>query len=515
MDETRTLWVRRPGRLAISAVTAAVLVTGVTWRGLAANDPPRSESAASASVQTAAAARSFAGGRESYADIVKVVAPAVVTIRTEGRARMRQTAAPEQSPEDFFRRFFGDDFDQFDGPGSRTPGQPQPRQFRRGGLGSGVIVTTDGYVLTNHHVIDSADGIEVELSDGRNFTAKVVGTDQPSDLALLKIDAPDLQALALGDSEKVEVGDVVLAVGNPLGLGQTVTMGIVSAKGRRSDRGAGKDYEDFLQTDAPINQGNSGGALVNLKGELVGINAQIASMSGGNIGIGFAIPANMARHVMTDLKTSGRVRRAQLGVTVQDVNSDLAASLDLKNVTGAIVTGVERGSAADKAGVKQGDVILSFAGRPVRDLNSLRNRVAESAPGSKNPLVIVRDGSERTLTITLDEAASSRAAADVENPSDGASAGALGVRVSPLTPEVARREGIAADTKGVVVDDVDPDSRAASAGLQAGDVIKQINRQPVASVDELRAAVKKTTDRPILMLVSRDGRDLFLTVRLS
>jgi Do/DeqQ family serine protease len=517
MEDTRRSWIQRHGRLALGGVTAAALVTGAAWHGLAANNTPAAAAATDASAQTPAVARTLAGGRDSYADIVKIVAPAVVTIRTEGHARMRQTSAPEQGPEDLFRYFFGDEADQFRAPGRRGPGQGTPRvpQFRRGGLGSGVIVTPDGYILTNHHVVDSADGIEVELSDGRTFTAKVIGTDQPSDLALLKIDATNLQALALGDSEKVEVGDVVLAVGNPLGLGQTVTMGIVSAKGRRSDRGAGRDYEDFLQTDAPINQGNSGGALVNLKGELIGINAQIASMTGGNIGIGFAIPANMARHVMTDLKTSGHVRRAQLGVNVQEVNSDLAASMNLKDVRGAIVTGVEHGSAAEKAGVKQGDVIVSFAGRPVRDVNSLRNRVAESTPGSRNPLVIMRDGVEQTLTLTLDEAEATRAAANGENPADGANSSALGVRVSPLTPEVARREGIAPDTKGVIVNDVDPDSRAASAGLQPGDVIKQVNRQSIANVDELRAAVKKTTDRPILMLVNREGRDLFLTVRPS
>jgi Do/DeqQ family serine protease len=499
-----------------SIATAAVLVTGVAWQGFAANDAaPAGPAARATSAQTPAVARTLPVGRESYADIVKVVAPAVVTIRTEARARMRPTAAPDQGPDpgDLFRRFFGDDLDPFNGPfGRRMPGEPRMPQFRRGGMGSGVIVTGDGYILTNHHVVDSADTINVELADGRSFDTKIIGSDEPSDLALLKIEATDLQALPLGDSEQVEVGDVVLAVGNPLGLGQTVTMGIVSAKGRRTDRGEG--YEDFLQTDAPINQGNSGGALVNLKGELVGINAQIASMTGGNIGIGFAIPANMARHVMNDLKTTGKVRRARLGVGVQDINSDLASSLQLKDVAGAIVTSVEPGSAAEKAGIRRGDVIKSFAGRPVRDVNSLRNRVAESAPGSKTPLVIVRDGSERTLTIALDEASPTRAAASSDKPGANGSE-ALGIRVSPLTPELARREGIRGESKGVVVEAVEPDSRAASAGLQPGDVIREVNRESVGNVDDLRAAVKKTTDRPVLMLVSRDGRDLFLTVRPS
>ena len=273
-----------------------------------------------------------------------------------------------------------------------------------------------------------------------------------------------------------------------------------------------KSYEDFLQTDAPINQGNSGGALVSLKGQLIGINAQIASMTGRNIGIGFAIPANMARHVMNELKTDGKVRRAQLGVGIQEVTSDLAESLDLKDLNGAIVTSVEPGSAAEKAGIKQGDVIVSFGGRPVRDLNSLRNRVADSAPGSKNEVVVIRDGSEHKLTITLDEKTPQRADASSTN-SDRSDPAALGITVAPVTPELARRENLPRDTRGLVVENVDSNGRAAAAGLMPGDVIKQVNRQTVESVEELRAAVRKTTNRPILLLVTREGRDLYLTVR--
>ena len=270
------------------------------------------------------------------------------------------------------------------------------------GWDSGVVVSSDGYILTNHHVIAGADQIKVEFTDRRVFDAKMVGSDEPSDLALLKIEASNLPALTLGDSDEVQVGDVVLAVGNPLGIGQTVTMGIVSAKGR-STVGDGS-YEDFLQTDAPINQGNSGGALVNLQGQLVGINSQIVSTSQGNIGIGFAIPANMARHVMHALRTEGRVHRGQLGVTVEPVTSDLAESLGLASVSGAVVNRVQRGSAAERGGLKAGDVILSFNGKPVEDFNALRNRVAESVPGSSASLVVVRDGKERSLTVHLDEA---------------------------------------------------------------------------------------------------------------
>jgi Do/DeqQ family serine protease len=428
-----------------------------------------------------------------------------VTIRVEGRARVSPTQfGPDD--EDLLRRFFGDRF----GPEARR--MPAPRQR---GLGSGVIVTSDGYILTNNHVIDSADEIRVELTDGRSFDAKLVGADKPSDLALLKINETGLPTLPLGNSDAVEVGDVVLAIGNPLGIGQTVTMGIVSAKGRSTGAGDGS-YEDFLQTDAPINHGNSGGALVSTRGELVGINSQIISPGDGNIGIGFAIPANMARHVMEQLKTDGRVRRAQLGVTVQPVTSDMAESLGLKEVGGAIVSSVASGSAADKGGLKRGDVIKSFNGQPVHDFNALRNRVAEATPGSNASVVVVRDGAEKNLTVKLDEAEVSREAGarSAAAPDDKT---ALGVAVSPLSPELASRAGLDKDAHGVVVQQVDPDGRAADAGIQPGDIILEVNRQPIQSVDDLRSAVRSAAEKPALLLVRRqagdDARDLFVTVR--
>jgi Do/DeqQ family serine protease len=389
-----------------------------------------------------------------------------------------------------------------------------PRPAPRRGVGSGVVVTEDGYVLTNHHVVRDATKITVELSDGRTFDGRAIGTDEPSDLALVKIDATGLRAVPLGDSNAVEVGDVVLAVGNPLGLGQTVTMGIISAKGRSTARGDGS-YEDFLQTDAPINQGNSGGALVNLRGELVGINSQILSPSGGNIGIGFAIPSNMARHVMDELRAEGRVRRAQLGVVVQQVTSEIARSLGLDQVGGAIVSEVAPGSAASKAGLEPQDVITTFNGQPVTDMNSLRNRVAEAKPGSAATLVVIRDGQTRTMTATLDEAAVSRQAR-ADQSGDSADQAALGVTVAPITPAMRSRAGVPDDVNGLLVQEVAPDGRAASAGIQPGDVIKQVNRQPVRYVDDLRTAVRSAAaDRPVLLLVNRDGRDLFVAVRPS
>jgi serine protease Do len=508
MRNARYYLSQRAIRAGVAVAAAALLVAGATWRGSAADSSALTSQAAIQQTTPAATSRVLAGGRDSYADVVKMVAPAVVTIHVEGRARVAPTQFGDD--EDMLRRFFGQ---QFGTPGERGRGVP-PRTFKQRGLGSGVVVTGDGYVLTNNHVIDSADDIRVEFTDGRSFKAKLVGADKPSDLALLKIDSTNLPTVPVGNSDAVQVGDVVLAVGNPLGIGQTVTMGIISAKGRSTGSGDGS-YEDFLQTDAPINHGNSGGALVNLKGELVGINSQIVSESEGNIGIGFAIPANMARHVMDDLRKDGRVRRSQLGVTIQPMTSDLAESLGLKDVGGVIISSVAPDSAADRAGLKRGDVIKSFNGQPVHDFNALRNRVADMTPGSSATVNIVRDGSEKTLNVKLDEAAVSKTARDrntADGPDDKA---ALGVAVAPLTPELAAQAKLPRNAKGVVVQQVNPDGRAADAGIQAGDIILEVNRQPVQSVEELRAAVRKATDRPTLLLVSREGRELFVTVRPS
>jgi serine protease Do len=483
-------------------MATALLVAGAAWGGLASNTQ------ASASQKVAASAppiaHAVAAGRDSYADVVKVVAPAVVTIRVEGKATM----SPTTFDDDQLRRFFGDQFDL-------PRGSRGPRSYTQRGLGSGVVVTSDGYILTNHHVVNGADTMTVDFADGRTFKAKLIGSDEPSDLAVLKIDATNLKTLSLGNSDQAEVGDVVLAVGNPLGVGETVTMGIVSAKGRQTDNDRGdRTYQDFIQTDAPINQGNSGGALVNMKGELIGINSQILSPSQGNIGLGFAIPVNMARHVMDDLRKDGHVRRAQLGVTVQPVTSDLAQSLGLKEVGGAIVSSVASGSAADRAGVKRGDVIKSFNGQGVQDINSLRNRVAEAAPGSSATMVIVRDGSERTVAVKLDEAGSSKSARrETDDASDDKAA--LGVSVAPLTAELAARAGLQKDARGLVVEEVSPDGRAAKSGIERGDIIQEVNRQPVQSVDELRAAIRRSADRPALLFVHRGEQDLFVTVRPS
>ncbi|HXW04490.1 MAG TPA: trypsin-like peptidase domain-containing protein, partial [Vicinamibacterales bacterium] len=363
------LW--RAGRGA--AVLALVALTGY---GIGQSQSPEAVVAAAPTVTSSPP--DAAVPAISYAGIVNSAAPAVVTVRVDKRAAI----VPTQMPDDpLLREFFGRRF-QF----------PQaPRAPRQSGLGSGVITSADGYILTNNHVIDGAERVRVELTDRRAFDAEVVGTDPASDLALLKIDANNLPTLPIGDSNRASVGDVVLAIGNPLGVGQTVTMGIIGARGRATGVGDGS-YEDFLQTDAPINQGNSGGALVNLKGELIGVNSQILTPTGGNIGLGFAIPSNMAKNVMEQLKTEGRVSRGKLGVTVQNVTADIAASLGLNDVSGALVSSVEAGSAAERAGLRRGDVVTMLNGEKLADSNALRNRIAGTKPGSDVSLEVLRNG---------------------------------------------------------------------------------------------------------------------------
>jgi Do/DeqQ family serine protease len=413
--------------------------------------------------------------------------------------------APQQFPffsDPFFQQFFGGRM-----PGPRSGGS----QIERG-LGSGVIVQSDGHILTNHHVIDGAEEIKVDLNDRRTFSAKLVGSDAASDLAVLKIDASNLPTLGLGDSDKVHVGDIVLAVGNPLGIGETVTAGIISAKGRSTGLSNGA-FEDFLQTDAPINRGNSGGALVNTNSELIGINSQIISTTGGSIGIGFAIPSNMAKTVMDQLIKRGSVRRGHLGVSIQPVTSDLAASMGLKSTEGVLVGGVASGGPADKAGIKQGDVITQLNGSNIRDANSFRNTIASTAPGTDVTLTAVRNGQPQQVHAKLDELTGNENPQGQTGPGGGAGGGQLGVAVQPITPDIATQLGISGVKNGLVVTSVDPTGPAAQAGIQSGDVLIEINHQPINSVADVKPALQKSGDRPALVLINRGGQTVFLTVR--
>jgi Do/DeqQ family serine protease len=438
---------------------------------------------------------------QSFAEVVDKCTPAVVTIRSERRVR-----PPRQFPfmdDSFLRRFFGEEF------GSRMQ---RPRVQR--GLGSGVLVTKEGYILTNHHVVDGAEDIRVELATRRVFEAQLIGSDAPSDLAVLKIQGGDHPVLNLGNSDEVRVGDVCLAIGNPLGIGMTVTAGIISAKNRSTGLSDGS-FEDFLQTDAPINQGNSGGALVNSAGQLIGINSQIVSTSGGNIGIGFAIPSNMARTVMDQLVKGGRVRRGQLGVTIQEMSPDLANGLGLPPETQGILLGsVTPGSPAARAGLKPGDVITAIDGNPIgSDTNAFRNRVASAGPGAKMTFTVRREKGEQQVQVTLGEFAD-RAALEREGQEDrqtSAEGSRLGIAVEPLTADIARQLGIRA-AEGLLVTAVDPGGPASEARLAQGDVILQINRQAVRSAADLRAALARNKGKPSVLLINRRGQSAFVTV---
>lgn len=435
-----------------------------------------------------------------FASVLKGVLPAVVNIHSSKVVKSRQQTMPFFN-DPFFQQFFGDQ-------GGQGGGQMMPQRQREESLGSGVIITSDGTIITNNHVVDGATDIKVGLSDKREFTAKVVGTDSNTDIAVLKINATDLPTMKFGDSSDLQVGDIVLAVGDPYGIGETATMGIVSATGRS---GLGiENYEDFIQTDASINPGNSGGALVNLHGNLVGINTAILSNGqgfggqGGNEGIGFAIPINMAHSVMEQLVAHGKVQRGFIGVQLNltDIDSALAKQFGLSQPGGALIAGVEPNTPASKAGLKSGDIILKVNGQTVTTNNDLRLRISQTQPGTPVKLEVFRDGKTFDTSLTLAEYPAETANNNTPvQGNEGTSGGLKGVQVQSLTSDLSAQLKLPSGTHGVVITSVDPDSAAAAANLNRGDVIEEVNHKPVTSVDSYRQAVASAANQPMLLLV--------------
>src|SRR3989344_5705793 len=441
----------------------------------------------------------------NFVPVVKAVMPAVVNISTKRTVRSQGGDVPSQFQDDpFFRQFFGDDFfHRFQ----------RPRERRESSLGSGVIVDSAGYIVTNNHVVAKADEIKVLLNDKREFTGKVVGTDPKSDLAVIKINAKNLPMVPWGDSDKLEVGEYVLAIGNPFGLNQTVTQGIVSAVGRANVGIA--DYEDFIQTDAAINPGNSGGALVNARGQLVGINTAIFSRSGGYMGIGFAVPSNMTRAVMDSLIKGGKVVRGWLGVSIQDVTPDLAKQFGLKDSRGALVSEIIPDSPAAAAGIQSGDIITMFNGKTVDSTSILRNTVAQTPVGRTVKVELLREKKTVSVAVKITEQPKDVAAADSETvPGDGKNTALAGVEARNLTAEIARQLGLPPGTTGVVIAGVEQGSVAEEAGLQEGDVIMEINRQSVRHIGDFKRLSGKLSKKDsTLLLINRQGRKLFLAIQ--
>jgi serine protease Do len=428
----------------------------------------------------------------SFAPVIKQVSPSVVKVFVSGQAT---PAGFEDFP--MFRHFFGE-------------GQRRLELPRQQGIGSGVIVTPDGYVLTNNHVIERASDVKIALQDGREFAAKIVGKDPKTDLAVLKVEAKSLPAIQMTDSDQVEVGDTVLAIGNPFGIGQTVTTGIVSATGRSA---LGLDYEDFIQTDAAINPGNSGGALVDAEGRLIGINTAILSRSGGNQGIGFAIPANLARDVMESLIAEGKVTRGHLGVVIQDVTPAIAKKFNLEGRSGALIGDVAPRSPAESAGLQSGDVILEFAGKPVKDSRNLKLQVARVKPGEKVEVKVLRDGKEQSLNVKVGEQPDAKRLAKAEGQERGDEEGTLnGVAVDDLNRRTRDQFDIPANVRGALVTEVAPDSAAAEAGLRPGDVILEINREPVKSAEDAVRLTEQPADKTTLLKIWSRGTQRFIVV---
>jgi len=491
--------------LAVGIVIGIVVASDMGWLPTGSAEPDSMPNGIVRPITTAPQLPMAGGNAKNFVEIAKMVKPAVVNIAASRSGKSGD--GPQSSPFDdpFFRRFFGDEFFKRD--------QPH-RERKERGQGSGVIVDPNGLIITNNHVVNKADEIRVFLSDKREFKGKLIGTDTKTDIAVVKIDATGLSTIPLANSDQLEVGEFVLAVGSPFGLTQSVTMGIVSAVGRASMGIA--EYEDFIQTDAAINPGNSGGALVNVRGELVGINTAIFSQSGGNMGIGFAVPSNLARSIMDQLVKGGKVVRGWLGVAIQELTPELATQFGLSDTKGVLVSDVMDDSPAKKAGFERADVITEYDGKPMDSPTHLRNAVAQTPIGRRVSVKLIRDKKTKTIDVTIVEQPKSLGQSGSED--NGESTAPTGVLsdldVRELNEELASRYGIKTTERGVVIVRVKPGSTAEDVGVREGDIVLEVNRKPVTSIKSYERAVSGLAkDQAVLLLLKRKGQTIYLTLR--
>ncbi|MBI5408062.1 MAG: DegQ family serine endoprotease [Nitrospirae bacterium] len=446
--------------------------------------------------------KELSGDGAAFSEIVKVVSPVVVNISTS------KVVERDTRP---FSDFFDDQFSDF-----FEPYHKMPKKWKEQSLGSGVVVSPDGYILTNAHVVEKADEIQVTLYDQQNFKGKIIGADPKTDIAVIKISVENLPSIKWGDSDKIQVGEFVLAFGNPYSLSNTVTMGIVSATGRANVGIA--DYEDFIQTDAAINPGNSGGPLVNIKGELIGVNTAIFSRTGGYQGIGFAVPCNMAKSVMTQLIKEGRVTRGWLGITIQNFTPELAKEFGLNKSAGALVTEILKGSPAEKAGLRRGDIIVEVDDKEIKNVESLRNIIAQSKVGSRIKLKVIRDGKTLSITAAITEFPQDLAQAEPQGHEEKYSMEEntlAGFSAMNLSQEIAKQLGLPKDEKGVVIVKVEPYSAAEDAGLKKGDVINEINKKSVKSIRDFNSIISSMRKGDTLLLfINRSGNKFYITLKL-
>jgi serine protease Do len=499
------VWLVPVTLVTVGMVIGIVVASDMGWLPTGRAGPEPTLDPIARPVATAPQLPMAGGSGKNFVEIAKSVKPGVVNIAATRSGKSGEGSPSSPLDDPFFRKFFGDEFFKRDAP------QREPKER---GQGSGVIVEANGLIITNNHVVNKADEIRVFLSDKREFKGKLIGTDTKTDIAVVKIEATGLPTIPWADSDQLEVGEFVLAVGSPFGLTQTVTMGIVSAVGRASMGIA--EYEDFIQTDAAINPGNSGGALVNVRGELVGINTAIFSQSGGNMGIGFAVPSNLSRAIMDQLVRTGKVVRGWLGVAIQDLTPELATQFGIADTKGVLVSDVMDESPAKKAGFERADVIIEYDGKPMDSPTHLRNAVAQTPIGKKVSVKLIRDKKPKTLEVAIAEQPKSLGQPSAEESRESAVPNGVlsDLDVRELNEELTARYGLKATERGVVVVRVKPGSTAEEMGVREGDIILEVNRKAVSSLKSYeRAASGLAKDQAVLLLIKRKGQAIYLTLR--